>query len=91
MFSQDEEKKTLSEPEVPTIKYRGKIGLLTDMTYIDRSHEAMVSTSEGCIIIFGNTLYYQEFNPNEITAITTAVKICKISKVSVNSIDSADG
>ncbi|XP_044753389.1 cilia- and flagella-associated protein 251-like [Coccinella septempunctata] len=86
----DEERKVLLEPEIPTIKYRGKIGHLTDMTYIERSHEAMVSTSEGCIIIFGNTLYYQEFDAANVSGITIAVKICKITKVSVNTIDSAD-
>ncbi|KAL3270249.1 hypothetical protein HHI36_009305 [Cryptolaemus montrouzieri] len=80
----------LLEPIIPMIKYKGRLGNLTDMTYIENCHEVMVSSTEGCILFFGSTLYYQNFKEEEVSNNMITVKICKIAKVSVNTIDSAD-
>ncbi|KAK9873160.1 hypothetical protein WA026_021393 [Henosepilachna vigintioctopunctata] len=90
-LSWDPKNMKLCDPVVPTIKNKGKYGNLTDITYIQKCHEVMVSTKDGCIIIFGSCTYYREFQLEAQDEHMMAIKICKISKVSINSIDSADG
>ncbi|KAJ3622247.1 hypothetical protein MTP99_002770 [Tenebrio molitor] len=89
-FSWDYENKKLSQTSSPKSPLTSGIGHYTDGTYVDFCHECFVSTSKGCILVFGNTIYAKNYVKEEIDNEKMYVKCIKTSKNFINCITSTD-
>lgn len=83
--------KELEEPIVPDIRKQKQIGTITGCTYVDRCHNAVASTNEGCILVFGNTLYSQRYEEADLKNEKIFVKTIKVTTAVINFITTVDG
>lgn len=75
---------------IPEIRKQKHVGTITGCTYVDKSHNAVASTNEGCILVFGNTLYMQKFEESENRNEKIFVKTIKVTSAVINCIASID-
>lgn len=76
---------------IPDIRKQKHVGTITGCTYIDKCHNAVASTNEGCILVFGSTLYTQKYEEAEIRNEKIFVKTIKVATAVINCIASIDG
>lgn len=79
------------EPLTPDIRKQKHVGTITGCTYIDKCHAAVAATNEGCLLIFGNTLYMQKYEEAELRNEKMFVKTIKVTTAVINFIASVDG
>ncbi|KAJ8975271.1 hypothetical protein NQ317_013671, partial [Molorchus minor] len=87
----DKENDKFSSPVIPQIMHQEKIGNLTGGTYIDSCHECYASSSKGCLVIFGNTLYAKPFEEGELDNAKIFRNAVKISPTSIDCCITTDG
>ncbi|XP_056636107.1 cilia- and flagella-associated protein 251-like [Diorhabda sublineata] len=85
-----EENKFVS-PCIPQIMHKNKIGHITGGTYANKCHECYASSSKGCILVFGNTLYAKPFAEGEINNDKLFIDSIKVSPVSLEYCTSTEG
>lgn len=89
LFVQHEKSGKLLESAFPTIK-RGK-SLFTDGTYVENCHESFATTDNGCIFVFGNTLFAKNYDESELDNRKYFVKKIKVTNCGLNCIRSING
>ncbi|XP_015838551.1 cilia- and flagella-associated protein 251 [Tribolium castaneum] len=86
-FEQDKLVKNVS----PKSPLSTRIGYYTDATYVNCCHECFVSTSKGCILVFGNTIFAKNYAGQEdLDNDKIFVKTIKIEKSALNCLTSVD-
>lgn len=82
----------LSQPVVPVIRNKHRYGTYTDGIYLKNSHDAIVSTTEGCMLCFGNSLYAKPYtDAANLRNDKFFVNAVKIAASSVNCVTTCDG
>ncbi|XP_044268717.1 cilia- and flagella-associated protein 251-like [Tribolium madens] len=90
-FRWDYETDKLVKSVSPKSPLTTKIGYYTDGTYVNCCHECFVSTSKGCILVFGNTIFAKNYAGNEdLDNDKMFVKTIKIEKGALNCLTSVD-
>ncbi|KAK4875206.1 hypothetical protein RN001_011628 [Aquatica leii] len=87
----DTNQNRLLPPVFPTIRNFKKHGLITDCTYFLKCHECVASTTEGVLLVFGNTLYAKEYEESKLQNTKIFVKAIKVSDDSITCVTSVDG
>ncbi|KAJ8933358.1 hypothetical protein NQ314_014073 [Rhamnusium bicolor] len=85
------ESKKFSNPVVPQIMHKNKIGNLTGATYLNSCHECYASSSKGWLLIFGNTLYPKPFEEGELDNSKIFRNAVRVSPVSIGCCTTTDG
>lgn len=70
---------------------KNRKGIITDCTYIDDCHECVASTSEGCILVFGNAVYVTFLDECELHNNKIYSKTVKVGSIHINCVESIDG
>ncbi|CAG9772385.1 unnamed protein product [Ceutorhynchus assimilis] len=71
-------------PQIYQTNY--KLGLMTCGTYMKYSHSSYVSTSTGCILLFRNTLYTQEYEEGPLRNKKMYINAVKVTKSLISTI-----
>ncbi|XP_074031479.1 cilia- and flagella-associated protein 251 isoform X3 [Leptinotarsa decemlineata] len=87
----DVETRKFVNPVIPNIMHKSKIGLLTGGTFLDKCHECFASSTKGCVLVFGNTLYAKPYEESELDNSKIFRNAVKISPVSIGYCTTVDG
>lgn len=85
------EEKKFEKLIIPEIRNRKQAGLVADATYLDNCHQCVAVTDGGCILVYGNTLYTQEFEEAELDNSKIFTKTIKVSSDPIRCVVSVDG
>nr|XP_022914074.1 cilia- and flagella-associated protein 251-like [Onthophagus taurus] len=84
--------KSFIEPRIPEIRNKNRWGKITDSCYLLECHECFASTTEGYVLVLGNTVYKKEFNiDDEYDARKIFITGVKVTVFRLNTISSSDG
>ncbi|GJQ71620.1 hypothetical protein Trydic_g11320 [Trypoxylus dichotomus] len=88
----DPESACLSDEIAPPIRNKGRMGKITDCTYINECYECIAVTTLGYALVFGNSWYVTPYQgPETIDNKKIFVKIVKISKTPIKCVTCVDG
>lgn len=86
----DKETKKLSNVLQPQILHKSKVGVLSCGTYIRKCHQCFVGSNNGCIAIFGNTLYSKPYEEGELDNNKIFQSLLKVSPGSIHCCTTTD-
>lgn len=75
---------------MPEVRNKKHIGRVTGCTYMARCHHCVAVTDEGCVLVFGNTLYTQDFEESDIVNNKIFTKTIKVSSLPITCVTSVD-
>lgn len=88
----DPEAGTLSDEVAPNIRNKGKMGKITDCTYIEDCHECIAVTTQGYALVFGNSLYVTPYQEGDILDNRKYyVKMVRIATANIKCVTYVDG
>ncbi|CAH1119104.1 unnamed protein product [Phaedon cochleariae] len=87
----DNETNKFVNPVTPQLLHANKLGQFTDGTYMKKCHECYVSSNNGFLSVFGNTLYSRPFEEGELDNTKIFQTGVKISPVSILACTANDG